>query len=105
MVLMYIPGAKEFVDHQIVLGLSLGNLLSWILSTPVQFGVGWRFHVAAFKSLRHFSANMDVLVVLGTGAAYFFSAISVIVGMVNPSYKGMVVTSITRSHLCSYSIL
>ncbi|WP_375346973.1 heavy metal translocating P-type ATPase [Priestia megaterium] len=43
------------------------------LATPVQFVVGKQFYVGAFKALRNKSANMDVLVALGTSAAYFYS--------------------------------
>jgi P-type Cu+ transporter len=49
---------------------------NWILlalATPVQFYVGWQYYVGAFKALRNFSANMDVLIALGTSAAYFYS--------------------------------
>ena len=45
----------------------------WLLATPVQFWAGWRFYDGAWKSLRGGGANMDVLVALGTSAAYFFS--------------------------------
>ncbi|PFS11305.1 copper-translocating P-type ATPase [Bacillus cereus] len=43
------------------------------LATPVQFYIGKQFYVGAYKALRNKSANMDVLVVLGTSAAYFYS--------------------------------
>jgi Cu+-exporting ATPase len=43
------------------------------LATPVQFVIGRQFYVGAYKSLRNKSANMDVLVALGTSAAYFYS--------------------------------
>ncbi|WP_339202756.1 heavy metal translocating P-type ATPase [Paenibacillus sp. FSL K6-3182] len=43
------------------------------LATPVQFYVGKHFYVGAYKALRNKSANMDVLVALGTSAAYFYS--------------------------------
>lgn len=43
------------------------------LATPVQFVVGASFYVGAYKALRNKSANMDVLVALGTSAAYFYS--------------------------------
>lgn len=43
------------------------------LATPVQFIIGGRFYVGAYKALRNGSANMDVLVALGTSAAYFYS--------------------------------
>lgn len=44
-----------------------------LLATPVQFLIGRRFYIGAYKALRHGSANMDVLVALGTSAAYFYS--------------------------------
>ncbi|KRF11266.1 heavy metal translocating P-type ATPase [Paenibacillus sp. Soil787] len=44
-----------------------------VLATPVQFIIGWQFYVGAYKALRNKSANMDVLVSLGTSAAYFYS--------------------------------
>lgn len=49
------------------------------LATPVQFIIGWQFYVSAFKALRNKSANMDVLVVMGTSAAYFYSVYQAII--------------------------
>ncbi|MED4403806.1 heavy metal translocating P-type ATPase [Metabacillus fastidiosus] len=46
------------------------------LATPVQFIIGGQFYVGAYKALRNKSANMDVLVALGTSAAYFYSLYS-----------------------------
>ena len=43
------------------------------LATPVQFVIGGPFYVGAWKALRNRSANMDVLVALGTSAAYLYS--------------------------------
>ncbi|MFI0726427.1 heavy metal translocating P-type ATPase, partial [Staphylococcus aureus] len=45
----------------------------FILATPVQFIIGWQFYVGAYKNLRNGGANMDVLVAVGTSAAYFYS--------------------------------
>lgn len=44
-----------------------------ILATPVQFYIGKQFYVGAYTALRNKSANMDVLIALGTSAAYFYS--------------------------------
>ncbi len=44
-----------------------------LFATPVQFWFGRRFYVAAYQALRAGTANMDVLVVLGTSAAYLYS--------------------------------
>ena len=47
--------------------------LFFFLATPVQFYVGWDYYTGAYKSLRNGSANMDVLVALGSSVAYFYS--------------------------------
>jgi len=47
--------------------------VQWLLATPVQFWSGRRFYVGSWKALRGGAANMDVLVALGTTAAYAFS--------------------------------
>ncbi len=57
-----------------IFGLDL-NYVYWVFSTPVQFIIAWPFYRNAYTSLRVGAANMDVLVVLGTSAAYFYSAI------------------------------
>jgi Cu+-exporting ATPase len=49
------------------------NFLLWALATPVQFYVGWDYYVGAYRSLRSGSANMDVLVALGSSVAYVYS--------------------------------
>ncbi len=49
------------------------NWLFWALATPVQFYVGWDYYVGGYKSLRNGSANMDVLVAMGSSVAYFYS--------------------------------
>ncbi len=51
----------------------LPGWLQGLLATPVQFWVGRRFYVGAWHALRGGGANMDVLVALGTSAAYFYS--------------------------------
>ncbi|ESU30171.1 hypothetical protein G3A_23250 [Bacillus sp. 17376] len=72
-------------------GLPMPHLLMnpWfqlLLATPVQFWVGGQFYVGAYKSLKNKSANMDVLVALGTSAAYFYSLAEAIKTIGNPDY-------------------
>ena len=58
------------------------HLNPWVelaLATPVQFLIGWRFYRGAWMALRNGSANMDVLVALGTSAAYFLSLYNMLV--------------------------
>jgi Cu+-exporting ATPase len=50
--------------------------VNWImlaLAAPVQFYVGWQYYISAFKALRNGSANMDVLIAMGSSAAFFYS--------------------------------
>lgn len=51
------------------------------LATPVQFIIGYRFYKGAYNSLRGGGANMDVLVSMGTSAAYFYSIYNLIKGV------------------------
>jgi P-type Cu+ transporter len=53
--------------------------LQMVLATPVQFMIGKQFYVSTYKALRNKSANMDVLVVMGTSAAYFYSVYQAII--------------------------
>ncbi len=55
--------------------------LGWlmlILATPVQFGAGWRFYRGTYNAIKMRSSNMDVLIAVGTSAAYFYSLIYVL---------------------------
>jgi Cu+-exporting ATPase len=54
-------------------GMMLPAWLQFVFATPVQFVIGWRFYVGAWKALRARTGNMDLLVSLGTSAAYFYS--------------------------------
>ena len=51
----------------------LGPWVQAALATPVQFGLGWRFYRAGWKAVRAGAGNMDLLVALGTSAAYGLS--------------------------------
>jgi len=66
-------GHFEFTKHLYVPQLFYSPWFQFILATPVQFIIGWQFYVGAYKNLKNKSANMDVLVALGTSAAYFYS--------------------------------
>lgn len=66
-----------FIDwfglHDVTPHFLMDPVFQFILSTPIQFGVGGYFYVDAYKALKGGSANMSVLVALGTSAAYFYS--------------------------------
>lgn len=75
--LLQMVGMLAGAHHDILPGW-----LQWALATPVQFWIGWRFYRGAWYALRGASANMDVLVALGTSAAYVYSA--AVVGLALP---------------------
>jgi Cu+-exporting ATPase len=82
---MIIPMCLPFMDFGkwqfIFPGLFWGDVACLTLTIPVQFGVGKRFYVSAIKSLRHGSPTMDVLVVMGTSTAFFFSVAAMIISV------------------------
>jgi Cu+-exporting ATPase len=73
------------------------NFALMLLATPVQFYTGWDYYVGAYKSLRNRSANMDVLVALGSSVAYFYSVIVTVGLLAAPTYfetSAMIITLI-----------
>ena len=58
--------------------LLMNPYLQFVLATPVQFIAGWQFYRGAYLALQNKSANMDVLVALGTSAAYFYSIANIV---------------------------
>ncbi|KEF56860.1 Cu2+-exporting ATPase [Exophiala aquamarina CBS 119918] len=87
---MIIPMFLSFMDFtsfKIIPGLFLGDIICCALTVPVQFGIGKRFYHSAFKSLKHKSPTMDVLVVLGTSTAFVFSCFAMIVAVLIPPHN------------------
>lgn len=88
MVFMYVPLIKKVLDIKVVNMLTIGEILRWELATLVQFIVGRRFYIGSYKALRHGSPNMDVLIALGTNAAYFYSVYIVLRAANSRDFKG-----------------
>lgn len=61
-----------------IFGISFKGILLFLLTTPIQFWLGWQFHRGAYKAIMAKYGNMDVLVSLGTNAAYFYSILALI---------------------------
>ncbi|KAI1288735.1 E1-E2 ATPase-domain-containing protein [Xylaria venustula] len=83
---MLIP-ILDFGGIELLPGLFLGDVVCLVLTIPVQFGIGKRFYTSAYKSIRHGSPTMDVLVVLGTSAAFFFSIFAMVVSFLFPPHS------------------
>ncbi|OBT92794.1 hypothetical protein VE01_09113 [Pseudogymnoascus verrucosus] len=87
---MIIPMFLKPIDFGKILlyfpGLYLGDVVCLILTVPVQFGVGKRFYISAYKGLKHRAPTMDLLVVMGTSAAFFFSVASMLVSILCPPH-------------------
>ncbi|MFY4776652.1 heavy metal translocating P-type ATPase [Metabacillus sp. RGM 3146] len=63
----------QFLSFLYLPDIVMNPWVQFTLATPVQFIIGRQFYIGAYKALRNKSANMDVLVALGTSAAYFYS--------------------------------
>lgn len=78
-VMMYFMYFMDMSDHSamccVTSGVSLENLFMFLLATPVQFLGGRYFYVQGMKAIKHGMANMDVLIMLATNIAYFYSVL------------------------------
>ncbi|OAQ73464.1 heavy metal translocating P-type ATPase [Pochonia chlamydosporia 170] len=86
---MILPMALPSLDFgklMLIPGLYLGDVICLVLTIPVQFGIGKRFYVSAYKSIKHGSPTMDVLVILGTSCAFFFSVFAMTVSLLVPPH-------------------
>jgi Cu+-exporting ATPase len=86
---MIFPMFFPFLDFGSIFlgcGIWLGDVICLLLTIPVQFGVGKRFYISAWKSLKHGSPTMDVLVVIGTSTAFFFSVAAMLVSILIPPH-------------------
>ncbi|MFA6493011.1 MAG: heavy metal translocating P-type ATPase [Patescibacteria group bacterium] len=63
---MYVPLIKMLSSQTL-------NYIMFVLSTPIQIWLGTQFYKGTWRGLKHFSANMDTLIAVGTTAAYLFS--------------------------------
>ena len=68
-----------------LLPANINNYLLFVLETPIQFIVGWRFYRGAYDALRNRMGNMDLLIAIGTSAAWAYSTAVAILPSVFPA--------------------
>lgn len=78
MIFPMLPLLSSLVNLRLIRGVHLGDLVAGCLTVPVQFGIGKRFYLSAWKALQHKSATMDLLIVLSTSAAFAYSAVALL---------------------------
>ena len=79
----YLPfhRAHHWLGYDIVPGMTRMDLILWVLATPVQFGSGWPFYKGTYHGMKNRVVGMDVLIALGSTAAYAFAVQQISVGL------------------------
>src|SRR5690348_295755 len=81
-ILLAIP--ITFLTYVDVFAITLNHYVLFLLATPVQFWIGWRFYQGTFDALKHRTTNMDVLIAMGTTAAWVYCTIVTFVPSIFP---------------------
>ncbi|KAK3816900.1 MAG: copper P-type ATPase CtaA [Linnemannia elongata] len=102
MILPMFAWGRSIYNFPLFFGTVLGDVLAFLLTIPVQFGIGMRFIISAYKSLKHGVATMDVLISLGTLSAFTFSTFSLLYSMFDPEHHPASVFFDTSSMLITF---
>ena len=83
MMLFMLPSHENAVipAHNIVPGLSVENLVMFLLCTPVQTFAARKYYINTLAAIKHRSLNMDVLIVMATSISYLYSILIVVWAM------------------------
>ena len=67
------------ISQDTIFGYNTKDIVVMILTIPVMIYSGWQFHIGAVKTLRHGKFNMDVLIFMGTNAAFWYSVLTLFI--------------------------
>ena len=83
MMLFMLPSHENAVipAHNIIPGLSVENLVMFLLCTPVQTFAARKYYINTYAAIKHRSLNMDVLIVMATSISYLYSILIVVWAM------------------------
>mmetsp|Transcript_44542 Transcript_44542/g.51286 ORF Transcript_44542/g.51286 Transcript_44542/m.51286 type:complete len:936 (+) Transcript_44542:281-3088(+) len=98
MIFPYFMPDEFFTEGTLVNGISSFLFVVFALASVVQFWFGKKFYKGAYTALSHKSANMDVLVALGTSAAFFYGVVLMILGH-DPDSSRYLTNIKTNAHL------
>lgn len=105
MLFPFIPSIASFFNITIVSGLTIRAVSLLVLSTPVQFWLGFTFYKGAYAALKHGTANMDVLVALATSSAYSYSLGIVVASVISPEFGSHAIFFETSVFLITFILL
>jgi Cu+-exporting ATPase len=88
MIFRHVPSTSPGLHAEMLPGLTVSVFVNLLLTTPVQFVFGSPFHKGAYAALSRGHFNMDVLVSLGTFAAYGYSIVFIIVALATRGEQG-----------------
>ena len=89
-------------EVQLFNGVTLYIILLFAIATFIQFFMGRDFYVSAYKSLKHKSANMDVLIVIGTTAAWLYGLILILIGYSEETQESDMYKMHVHSHVHNF---
>lgn len=98
-VFIYITNLKDGLENEVVNMLRDGEILWYVLATPMQFIIEHHFCTGSYKVLRHYSANTNVQIALATNIVYFYSVHSILAVATSPGFRP---THFFRRPQCSF---
>ncbi|KAL0085394.1 hypothetical protein J3Q64DRAFT_1743522 [Phycomyces blakesleeanus] len=105
MVMPQFEWGQKAAHFTIIKGLYCTDVIQMILTIPVQFVIGGRFLVSAYRSMCHLAPTMDLLVSISTLAAFVFSVVSMIRAFVTGAEQPPTVFFETSSMLITFIVL